>query len=72
MMGLRIHFAIYGCIASSDGASICWIGQAKWMALARDDVIKWIHVTDAYLAIFVMFFQLHSLQDLTGNIPAYV
>ena len=26
------------------------------MALARDDVIKWIHVTDAYLAIFVMFF----------------
>ena len=55
MMALRIQFAIYSCIASCAGASICWIGQAKWMALSRDDVMNGIHVTDADLSVFVIF-----------------
>ena len=71
-MGLRIHFAIYGCIALCDGASIAWISQAKWMPQAGDDVIKWIHVTDAYLSIFTMFFNCIACRVLRAYSSMYV
>ena len=42
------------------------------MPLAGDDVIKWIDITDAYLSIFVMFFNCIACGILRAYSSIYI